>query len=154
MRVRRENWKGKYFIVARDTNGRILSRKKGGTGKVVLVEQFKKTSTFNAKVSRRKLKKVYEIRDERKTPYIGSIGANYYISVTLSDGRKISVMSRRLYSRREIPDAKEEAERDLLGKVSMVVGNSDVYDEELGERILNKVRITERREGVVRYANA
>ena len=118
IKIRRENWKGRYVYVARE-NGKILSSTRKTDLRInQLKDLFRRNRSFSKdiRVKREKLKKVTEIvktrkskiiiKDKRKTVITKSIPigsrnlkvAQYVVTGVLKSGQEVSARSQRIGS--------------------------------------------------------
>ena len=96
MIIKRENWDGKYKVVARDDKGKILTRTKW-TPKVPISfwkNRFSNTGSFKDNVFVKKLTNVTEITDFSKNPRIRKNLGKYQVVVEgYVKGKKVAARS-------------------------------------------------------------
>jgi len=95
--IKRENWKGRFIVVARDEKGKILSRIKYSSKIPISFWQnkFKNTGSFRDEVFVTKLKKVQEITDLSAKPKIRKNLGRYQVVITgFVNKKRISARSR------------------------------------------------------------
>lgn len=162
VKLRRENWKGKFMVTARLDNGRMIARKKW-SGKFKLENakiQFKKTNSFNPKVFKDlSLVNTIEVIDTRieidkdkkfvKTNAVKSQSYGkfqYAISVRVQ-GKIISSRSSQFNNSASVNTARNEALENLYSGLSAkILGQTDKNE---GKILFDDSKIT--KEGIIYY---
>ena len=134
--IKRENWKGKYIIVARE-NGRIASRKKW-TFKFTVDKAkriFKRQRTFSLQIKRTILKNVIETVDSGRMPRKRNSSGLYQVSAFVRiKGQVLSARSMQHDIDFPLEKAKDEALFNLQSRVAeATVGN---YEADEGEKFI------------------
>lgn len=141
--VKREHWKNKYIVVARE-KGRFVTYKK--YTRKEKVDELRKTAeenrTFSKELKKRKLDKPYmEYSDYSDRPKIKKdIPYRYVIEAKMRDGDIIGVSSRTEYWN-NVELAKDEAhERFLMVLNNHFTGNYDEDGAQMWEKEIESVK--------------
>ena len=156
--IKRENWKGKYWVIDR-VRGRIINKKKWGS-KFTLIDakrQYKQTKSFDKNIIKTQLYAVRETTDYRKGARRPTGKSQYVITASTKDGKTISARS---YSKFSEESSKkeiiEEARERFFSNYAEASGVG--YDKELGEEEFNEDKennkILDYKEGWVSYADS
>ena len=159
VKIKRENWNGKFNVVVRSDTGKILGRKRSGKGvsnasvraRFFRVVDGKVANSLREGVTRVKLSKVFEVSEPSKIARISRIrGANVAVSYKFK-GVTYIAKSRRIFSRQEIPEATKQAEDFVRMQIAHAFGEK--YDSNIGNKILMRQKNVRRSDGVVRYVD-
>lgn len=159
MKPKRENIRGKYYIVLRTDSGKILQKVKWSPTKQNLKtvsKSFKENNSLDDKVKIRRLTNVYETLDGRleqvKYPVYGSL---FQISVRVGD-EWVHSRSGRIFSKSQIPQARKEAEENLSVVLGAMMHPQD-YNESKAKakaKAMDTLSVIERHESIVNYSDA
>jgi len=147
--IKRENWKGKYRVVARD-KGRIVTHAKFTVKQNTnfYKKVFKRNNTFvkSRTVTRERLTNVTEVV---QTGNVSKPKSRYQYFVEARVGRKEKISARSKNHDKSFPlkNAKEEATESFWERVAQRFGGQ--YDAEEGQKF--KARITNIKQGIVYY---
>lgn len=149
MKIKRENWRGKYILVARE-KGKIIA-KIPYSSKVPIekhIEHFKKFNSLDLNKKKIALSNFYEVEVLNIKNY--KISSRYQISLTANiKGVLISARSDRHYKGYPIEKAREEAENRLYGRISNEIFKRG-YDEDIGQQIVEEENISVK-ESIIQY---
>lgn len=145
MGIKRENWKGKYKLVARDIKGKILSYKKFSPRTATADKRrFKINNSFLKSTKVRILTNVKEVTKsssiEPKKKFMAEVTYTFFFR---GKKRKISARSNndKFSKNTKFKDADESA----LERVSQFFYGEDTYDSSLGKQRLQKIKFRRQR---------
>ena len=147
--VKRENWKGKYRVVARQ-NGHIVSWQKYSPKTKIETQRrkFKHDGSLKKGVQRTQLTNVNEIVDYSERPqHPTGVKYQYVIEGVLEDGRKITARSLQHDSNEPKNEAKEEALENFYEQIGFALNQQ--YDADEGLKVADQVKSM--RQGTVYY---
>lgn len=156
--IKRETFRGRYFVVARDPptrkglKGKVQDRKKWGKNFQLPQARilFKKSMSFSKGVSVQKLAKVKEVSDFRKDFRIPAKQVYQFVVEAVIKGEKITARSRKHERSFPVSLARKEALESFHERVAQKLGFD--YEARLGISALEKMRRPpEIREGIVYY---
>jgi len=161
--IKRENWKGKYYITARLDNGRVITRKKWDKDFNLdkAVRQFKKTRSFDPNIVRVSLNKTFEVNDYRvKTDKDKNVikynfkksrtyGAFQYVITVRIRNQIISSRSRQYDNKKDNDKAREDALNNLYMGLSAVILRET--DKNEGQNLYRDSEIIN--EGIIYYSD-
>lgn len=152
VKIKREKIKGKYYITARNSKGRIIDRiiaKKGMTEKKAS-EIYRKNRTLDEKKIRHRLTNVYEVVDYNRKKPGASIADSYQYVISADINRKrIHVRSEKIPISMPVDYAREQAYESFYRSVADSMGYD--YDETIGESLFNEISDANISEGVIYY---
>lgn len=150
--IKRENWKGKYWVVAR-IDGKISSRVKYSKSVSLksLKSLFKKNRSLDKDIIKTKLSNVTEVVDLRKNVRLNKKYKRFQ-AVTEGRGRNTGLIIARSqqYDIGEVSkdEAIQESQESFLERLSQRMGGD--YDAEEGANLVAKNRVRFR-SGIVYY---
>lgn len=155
IRIKRENWKGKFRIVARE-KGRLISWAKWKRNFQLQRARsiFKRNNSFKKDVVRTKLTNVSEVVDfsdmPRKPSRLQTAKVQYFIEgFDKKHGIKISARSRQADLDTPKGELKNEALENFFMRYSQARGAE--YDADIGEKMFDDANAAITRQGFVYY---
>lgn len=162
VKISRELWNGKYWIVGRE-KGRIISRVKWNRSNSVgkIKKLYSRNRSFDENISVTKLKNVKEVSVRGKTDKLPTtirrknLQYSYYFEGIISGKKRERVYAVSMQHPKTYPvdKARSEALENFYYRISAL--DKDVYDETIGKAKLKSLRsnnLIEVREGIRYYA--
>ena len=153
--IQREKWKNQFVNVVRGDDGRILSWQKWSKEASIQDAKNKYMSdrTLRKKTSIRPIVKVKEIQQyEGYQSNRGTTRYQYFITVNMRSGERITARSRLHIHTYPIQEARREAENRLFILLDGMFNEPLESDADEGRKIFTSSVVNIEREGTIRYA--
>jgi len=148
IRIKRENWKGRYVVVARE-KGKIRSWGlwKKGKFKYFYTSRYKNQGSFRKDYYRTELTNVREITDYSSTRKPPRNRPYQYVMSGYIGKEKVTARSMKKDDISELQEARDECEESFYERIALAKGKA--YDADEGRKFSEQIKHF--KEGIVWY---